>query len=173
MDSYRPDSDRDPQETQEWVESLDAVAQHTGRERVGFLVARVLEASRRLGVEPVLPLSTDYVNSIALEDEPAYPGDAHLERRIQHIIRWNAAVMVTNANHDYDDIGGHISTYASSATLYEVGFNHFFRGKDAGSGDQVFYQGHASPGIYSRAFLEGRLRVEHLEHFRREADRVR
>ncbi len=174
MDSYRPDSDRDPQETQEWVESLESVAQHTGRDRVGFLVARVLEASRRLGVEPILPLSTDYVNSIALEDEPAYPGDAHLERRIQHIVRWNAAVMVTNANHDYDDIGGHISTYASSATLYEVGFNHFFRGKDSGSaGDQVFYQGHASPGIYSRAFLEGRLRVEHLEHFRREAERGR
>jgi pyruvate dehydrogenase E1 component len=174
LDSYRPDSDRDPQETQEWVESLESVAQHTGRDRVGFLVARVIEASRRLGVEPVLPLSTDYVNTITIADEPAYPGDAHLERRIQHIIRWNAAVMVTNANHDYDDIGGHISTYASSATLYEVGFNHFFRGKDSGAaGDQVFYQGHASPGIYSRAFLEGRLRVEHLEHFRRESERGR
>jgi pyruvate dehydrogenase E1 component len=174
LDSYRPDSDRDPQETQEWVESLESVAEHSGRERAKFLLSRVIETSRRLGVDPVLPLSTDYVNTIPVDEEPAYPGDAHLERRIQHIIRWNAAVMVTNANHDYDDIGGHISTYASSATLYEVGFNHFFRGKDAGSaGDQVYYQGHASPGIYSRAFLEGRLRVEQLEHFRRESDRGR
>jgi pyruvate dehydrogenase E1 component len=174
LDSYRPDSDRDPQETQEWVESLESVAHHTGRERAGFLLARVIETSRRLGVDPVLPLTTDYVNTIRVEDEPAYPGDAHLERRIQHIVRWNAAVMVTNANHDYDDIGGHISTYASSATLYDVGLNHFFRGKDAGSaGDQVYYQGHASPGIYSRAFLEGRLRVEQLEHFRRESERGR
>ncbi len=172
MDSFRPESDRDPQETQEWVESLDSVVAGEGSSRARFVRGRVVDAAQRHGAQPALPLATDYVNSIAVADEPAYPGDIALERRIQHIIRWNAAVMVTNANHKFDGIGGHISTYASSATLYEVGFNHFFRGKDDGTaGDQVYYQGHAAPGIYSRSFLEGRLTVDHLERFRREAER--
>jgi pyruvate dehydrogenase E1 component len=173
LDAYRPESDRDPQETQEWVESLESVVAHEGDDRARFVLARVVEASRRLGVEPTLPLVTDYVNSIPVAEEPAYPGDAELERRISHILRWNAAVMVHNANHDFSGIGGHISTYASSATLYEVGFNHFFRGKEGGSGDQVYYQGHAAPGVYSRAFLEGRLNAEQLERFRRETARGR
>jgi pyruvate dehydrogenase E1 component len=174
VDAYRPDSDRDPQETQEWVESLESVVDHEGQGRARFLLARVVEASRRLGVEPILPLVTDYVNTIPVAEEPGYPGEVELERRIQHILRWNAAVMVHNANHAFNGIGGHISTYASSATLYEVGFNHFFRGKDDGSaGDQVYYQGHAAPGVYSRAFLEGRLTADQLERFRRETARGR
>ena len=174
VDSYRPDSDRDPQETQEWVESLESVVAHEGADRARFVLGRVVDTARRLGAEPVLPVVTDYVNTIPVADEPAYPGDEQMERRIQQILRWNAAVMVHNANHDFDGIGGHISTYASSATLYEVGFNHFFRGKDGGgAGDQVYYQGHAAPGMYSRAFLEGRLGPEQLEHFRRESARGR
>jgi pyruvate dehydrogenase E1 component len=172
VDSYRPDSDRDPQETREWVESLDAVVDQEGRERARFLLAKVIESGRRRGVEPLLPLNTDYVNTIPVEQEPAFPGDEAMERRIRHILRWNAAVMVHRANHASEGIGGHISTYASSATLYEVGFNHFFRGKDAaGRGDQIYFQGHAVPGIYSRSFLEGRLTMEQLERFRREAER--
>ncbi|HEV8549086.1 MAG TPA: pyruvate dehydrogenase (acetyl-transferring), homodimeric type, partial [Polyangiaceae bacterium] len=172
MDSYRPDSDRDPQETQDWVESLESVVANEGTTRARFVLGRVMDAAQRLGAQPTLPLVTDYLNTIPSADEPAYPGDRAMERRIQHIIRWNAAVMVNNANHNYDDIGGHISTFASSATLYEVGFNHFFRGKDGGkAGDQVYYQGHAAPGIYSRAYLEGRLTPDQLEHFRRESAR--
>ncbi|HET9957733.1 MAG TPA: pyruvate dehydrogenase (acetyl-transferring), homodimeric type [Polyangiaceae bacterium] len=172
MDSYRPDSDRDPQETQDWVESLKSVVEHTGKERARFLLTKVLETARRDRVEPVLPLNTDYVNTIGVEEEPKYPGDAALEKRIQAIIRWNAAVMVHRANHHHSGLGGHISTYASSALLYEVGFNHFYRGKDApGRGDHIFYQGHAVPGIYARSFLEGRLSQEQLEHFRQEAAR--
>ncbi|HYO93862.1 MAG TPA: pyruvate dehydrogenase (acetyl-transferring), homodimeric type [Polyangiaceae bacterium] len=174
MDSYRPDSDRDPQETREWVESLQSVVQHEGRERARFLLGKVAESSRRLGVEPQLPLTTDYVNTIPVEEEPAFPGDLQMEQRIRRIIRWNAAVMVHRANHHSVGIGGHISTYASSAVLYDVAFNHFFKGKDAsGRGDQIFYQGHAVPGIYARSYLEGRLSEEQLERFRREADRGR
>jgi len=170
VDSFRPESDRDPQETQEWVESLESVYAREGSGRARYVLGRVVDAAQRLGAEPALPVSTDFANTIPVADEPPYPGDIAMERRIQHIIRWNAAVMVNNANKDFDDIGGHISTFASSATLYEVGFNHFFRGKDGGkSGDQVYYQGHAAPGIYSRAFLEGRLTPEHMEYFRRES----
>ncbi|HEY2407574.1 MAG TPA: pyruvate dehydrogenase (acetyl-transferring), homodimeric type [Polyangiaceae bacterium] len=172
MDSFRPESDRDPQETLEWVESLESVIHHEGGERARFLLQRVIESGRRNGVEPVLPLTTDYVNTIPVDQQPEFPGDEEIEERISRIIRWNAAMMVHLANKKYDGVGGHISTYASSATLYEVGFNHFFRGKGGqGAGDQIYYQGHASPGMYSRSFLEGRLSVEHLKRFRREAER--
>jgi len=172
VDSYRPESDRDPQETQEWVESLEAVVEHEGRARAQFLLAKVLEKARRERAEPLLPLTTDYVNTIPVEEEPAFPGDEEIEERIRAYIRWNAAVMVHRANHRSEGIGGHISTYASSAVLYDVGFNHFFRGKDApGRGDQIYYQGHAVPGIYARSFLEGRLGKEQLERFRSEAER--
>ena len=113
--------------------------------------------------------STPYINTIPPEQEPWFPGDEHIERRIRAFVRWNAVAMVDRANHRYDGLGGHLSTYASAAALYEVGFNHFFRGKDDGDfGDQVFIQGHAAPGIYARAFLEGRLTEEHLDGFRRE-----
>jgi len=172
VDSYRPESDRDPQETQEWVESLEAVVEHEGRARAQYLLGKVLETARRERAEPVLPFTTDYVNTVPVEEEPPFPGDEALEERVRAIIRWNAAVMVHRANHHSDGIGGHISTYASSAVLYDIGFNHFFHGKDApGRGDQIFYQGHAVPGIYARSFLEGRLDKDKLEHFRSEADR--
>jgi pyruvate dehydrogenase E1 component len=172
VDSYRPDSDRDPQETQEWVDSLDSVIEAEGRERAQFLINRVVDVARQRGLEPVQPLSTDYVNTIRPEEEPEFPGDAEMEERIRRIIRWNAAVMVHKTNKQFDGLGGHISTYASSATLYEVGFNHFFRGKDAGdAGDQIYYQGHAAPGMYARSFLEGRLSLEQMDRFRREAER--
>jgi len=123
--------------------------------------------SRTIGL-PVA-VTTDYVNTIAPEDEPWFPGDELVERRLRAYIRWNAAVMVSNANKVADGIGGHLSTFASSAALYEVGFNHFFRGKDhSGGGDQIYIQGHASPGVYARAFLEGRLSESQLDGFRQE-----
>jgi pyruvate dehydrogenase E1 component len=172
VDSYRPDSDRDPQETREWVESLEAVVEHEGGDRARYLLNKVSEAAQRLGVQPPLSPKTDYVNTIPAREEPPYPGDREIEHRIGRIIRWNAAVTVHRANLASDGIGGHISTYASSSTLYDVGFHHFFRGKDAhGRGDQVFIQGHAVPGIYARSFLEGRLGAEKLQGFRREAKR--
>ncbi|HEX2877870.1 MAG TPA: pyruvate dehydrogenase (acetyl-transferring), homodimeric type, partial [Polyangiaceae bacterium] len=172
MDSYRPESDRDPQETQEWIDSLDSVVEAEGRERAQFILNRVVETARARGLDPVLPVSSDYVNTITPEEEPEFPGDDAMEERIRRIIRWNAAVMVHKTNKTFDGLGGHISSYASSATLYEVGFNHFFRGKDAdGAGDQIYFQGHASPGIYSRSFLEGRLSLDQMDHFRREVER--
>src|ERR671916_3390 len=124
--------------------------------------------SRQIGLPPMV--STDYINTITAQQEPHVPGDEEIELSIRRIIRWNAAVMVMRANKKYDGIGGHLSTYASAASLYEVGFNHFFKGKDAdGGGDHVWMQGHAAPGIYARAFLEGRFSKERLDGFRREA----
>jgi pyruvate dehydrogenase E1 component len=162
-----PDIDR--QETAEWLESLDTVVDVRGKARAHYLLARLMERAREKGVAVPLMVQTDYINTIPPEQEPWFPGDEHLERRIRAFIRWNAVVMVDRANHRFDGLGGHLSTYASAAALYEVGFNHFFRGKgDGGSGDQVYFQGHAAPGIYARAFLEGRLTEEQLDHFRRE-----
>jgi pyruvate dehydrogenase E1 component len=159
--------DRDPEETGEWIESLDAVVAAQGPVRGRFLLAKMLERARQtnLGIPPTI--TTPYVNSIPAEDEPDFPGDEHIERRIRRFIRWNAAVMVIKANHREKGIGGHLSTFASSASLYEVGFNHFFRGKaDGRPGDHVYIQGHAAPGIYARAFLERRLDERHLDNFR-------
>ena len=129
----------------------------------------MLAQAKRLQIGIPAMVSTDFINTIPPEDEPWFPGDEAMERRVRRIVRWNAAVMVARANKKFDGIGGHISTYASSASLYEVGFNHFFQGKDNGRpGDQIYYQGHAAPGIYSRAYLEGRLTEDQLDHFRRE-----
>jgi pyruvate dehydrogenase E1 component len=161
--------DVDPNETGEWLEALDQVIDHSP-ERARFLMNRMLHhvRSRQVGVPPMV--SSHYINTIPPEQEPYFPGDEVIERRIRRIIRWNALAMVSRANKKADGIGGHLSTYASAASLYEVGFNHFFRGKgSAGGGDQVFFQGHAAPGIYARAFLEGRLTDEQLEHFRMES----
>ena len=161
--------DTDPDETQEWLDSLAAVVDTHGKTRARFLVSKLLERARELQVGTPATVSTPYVNTIPPEEEPFFPGDEHIERRIRAFIRWNAAVMVVRANKHAEGIGGHLATFASSAALYEVGFNHFFRGKDDGlAGDHVYFQGHAAPGIYARAFLEGRLTEEQLDHFRRE-----
>ncbi|HTR97541.1 MAG TPA: pyruvate dehydrogenase (acetyl-transferring), homodimeric type [Candidatus Acidoferrales bacterium] len=164
--------DADPGETQEWLDALEDVVRLHGRERADFLLRRILKRARQLHVGLPGLVQSRYINTISTEQEPPFPGDEPLERRIRRIIRWNAAAMVVRANHHHAGLGGHLSTYASAASLYEVGFNHFFRGKDdGGAGDQIFFQGHAAPGIYSRAFLEGRLSESQLEHFRREVVR--
>ncbi len=161
--------DIDPEETHEWVESLDSLVDERGRERARYVMLRLLERARERNVGVPALRSTDYLNTIPPEREPWFPGNEDIERRIRAYIRWNAAVMVSRANRPGLGVGGHIATYQSSASLYEVGFNHFFRGKDhPGGGDQVFIQGHASPGIYARAYLEGRLSETHLERFRQE-----
>ncbi|MGA3352812.1 MAG: pyruvate dehydrogenase (acetyl-transferring), homodimeric type [Acidimicrobiales bacterium] len=159
--------DIDPQETAEWLDSFDAVVETEGRPRAQFLLMKLLERARASQVGFPATVSSPYVNSIPAAAEPWFPGDEDLERRIRRCIRWNAAVMVTRANMRDSGIGGHLSTYASAASLYEVGFNHFFRGKANGTaGDQVYFQGHASPGIYARAYVEGRLGDEELDNFR-------
>ena len=169
-DPYAPDSDDlDPTETAEWVESLDQVVDARGAGRGRDIMTSLLARSRQLHLNvPQVP-TTDYVNTIASADEPNFPGNEDLERKYRSWIRWNAAVTVHRAQRPGIGVGGHISTYASAASLYEVGFNHFFRGQDHPSGgDQIFVQGHASPGIYARAFLEGRLTEDQLDGFRQE-----
>jgi pyruvate dehydrogenase E1 component len=161
--------DPDPDETQEWIDSVESVIAEEGHERAAHLLERVISQAARHGITLGSSLTTDYCNTIAPNAQPAFPGDEAIEARIRHFVRWNAAVMVARANRRADGIGGHLATYASAATLYEVGFNHFFRGKtDASVGDQVFFQGHAAPGFYARAFLEGRLNEQQLDGFRRE-----
>ncbi|MEU4843697.1 pyruvate dehydrogenase (acetyl-transferring), homodimeric type [Streptomyces gilvosporeus] len=157
--------DRDPEETAEWRESLDAVTKAAGPHRAAYLMRRALEHN---GAPGLAPLETDYVNTIPTSAEPAFPGDEAMEARITAWNRWNAAAMVTRGSRF--GVGGHIATFASAAWLYETGFQHFFRGKEGdGSGDQLYIQGHASPGIYARAFLDGRLTEDHLDHFRQES----
>ncbi len=164
--------DADPAETQDWLDALEDIVRLHGRERADFLLRRVLKRARQLHVGLPGLVQSRYINTISTEQEPPFPGDEPMEKRIRRIIRWNAAAMVVRANHHHAGLGGHLSTYASAASLYEVGFNHFFRGKDdGGSGDQVFFQGHAAPGIYARAFLEGRLGESQIEHFRQEVRR--
>ncbi len=161
--------DIDPSETQEWLESLDSVIDGPGRMRARYLMLRLLERSRAMQVGVPSLTTTDYVNTISPEQEPWFPGDEDVERRFRAYLRWNAAMIVHRAQRPGIGVGGHISTYASAATLYEVGMNHFFRGKDhPGGGDQVFFQGHASPGMYARAYLEGRLSEDRLDGFRQE-----
>ena len=165
--SYLPDID--PEETGEWLESFDDLLARSGPSRARYMMLRLLERAGEQRVSIPALTSTDYVNTIPTELEPWFPGDEDVERRFRAWIRWNAAIMVHRAQRPGVGVGGHISTYASSAALYEVGFNHFFRGKShPGGGDQVFIQGHASPGIYARAFLEGRLTADRLDGFRQE-----
>ncbi|HEV8569441.1 MAG TPA: pyruvate dehydrogenase (acetyl-transferring), homodimeric type [Actinoplanes sp.] len=164
--------DIDPEETSEWVESLDGLIDEHGAKRARYVMLRLLERARerQVGVPPLT--ATDYINTIPPEREPWFPGDEFIERRIRAFIRWNAAMLVHRAQRPDIGVGGHISTYASSASLYEVGMNHFFRGKDhPGGGDHIFFQGHASPGMYARAFLEGRLSESDLDGFRQELSR--
>jgi len=161
--------DSDPQETAEWLEALSQLIEQSPA-RARFVLHRLLREARTRNVPVASLVSTPYINTIPPEQEPEFPGDEDIERRIRRMIRWNAVVMVSRANKHYEGIGGHISTYASSASLYEVGFNHFFRGKDhQGGGDLVYIQGHGAPGIYARAYLEGRISQDQMEAFRREA----
>jgi pyruvate dehydrogenase E1 component len=161
--------DIDPDETQEWIEALDDVIDASPA-RARYLMFRILHHARGRQIGVPAMVQSNYINTIPPEQEPYFPGDEQIERRIRRIIRWNALATVTRANKRADGIGGHLATYASAASLYEVGFNHFFRGKDSpGGGDQVFFQGHAAPGIYARSYLEGRFDEEHLENFRMEA----
>ncbi|MEY2698762.1 MAG: hypothetical protein RL720_718 [Actinomycetota bacterium] len=161
--------DADPQETAEWNESLDGVVASQGHERGREIMLSLLRRSKELHLGVPMVPTTDYLNTIAPENEPAFPGDEETERRYRAWIRWNAAMVVHRAQRPGIGVGGHISSYASSSSLYEVGFNHFFRGQDhPGGGDQIFVQGHASPGVYARAFLEGRLNENQLDGFRQE-----
>ncbi len=161
--------DTDPAETAEWKDSLDAVLKNAGPVRARYLMLSMLQQAREKNVGISSVRSTNYINTIAPGEEPSFPGDEDMERRIRRIIRWNAAVMVHRAQRPGVGVGGHISSFASSATLYEVGFNHFFRGQDhPGGGDQIYFQGHASPGMYARAFVEGRFSEDQMDGFRQE-----
>jgi pyruvate dehydrogenase E1 component len=169
MSSFNPFDDIDPIETGEWLESIDSVLTQHGPERAHFLLNRIIDHARRSGAYLPYSPNTAYLNTISKRRQPEYPGDRSLERRIEAYLRWNAMAMVVNANRKSTEYGGHISSYASSATLYEVGFNHFWRADNEKQfGDMVFMQGHSSPGIYARAFLEGRLTEEQLNRFRHE-----
>lgn len=174
QDPYSMDNtDADPEETAEWSESLDALVAEHGHERGREIMLSLLKRSKELHLGVPMVPTTDYINTIAAENEPAFPGDEDVERRYRAWIRWNAAMLVHRAQRPGIAVGGHIATYASSAALYEVGFNHFFRGQNhPGGGDQVFIQGHASPGTYARAFLEGRLSANQLDGFRQEKSHV-
>src|SRR6476659_1771538 len=167
----RDASELEALEQREWLESLDYVIQTGDRGRVQRLLSTLRHHARMAGVGLPFTADTPYVNTIRVEDQSPLPGSQEVERRIKSLVRWNAMAMVVRANRASDGIGGHISTYASAATLYEVGFNHFFRGKDDQDGDIIYFQGHASPGIYARAFLEGRLSVEQLTNFRQELEK--
>ncbi len=165
--------DIDPTETDEWVQSFASVVDQHGINRARFLIRRLMSAAQALQVDFPATVSSPYINTIPPEDEPWFPGDEEIERRLRAYVRWNAVAMVTHANSWADGIGGHLSTFASSAALYDVGLNHFFQGKSEGTpGDHVYIQGHAAPGIYARAFLEGRLQHDDLDHFRREIGRT-
>lgn len=161
--------DQDPQETREWLEALEAVVAVEGTDKARHLIGNLIEAARKHGIDTPYSATTPYINTIPTEKEPTYPGDRQLEQRLRALIRWNAMAMVARAN-KHTSVGGHIATFQSSATMYEVGFNHFFKGHDHPDGaDMVFFQGHAAPGMYARAFLEGRISEEQLANFRQEA----
>ncbi|MDE2300892.1 MAG: pyruvate dehydrogenase (acetyl-transferring), homodimeric type, partial [Burkholderiales bacterium] len=168
-------SDADPAETAEWCEALDALSAAHGPERARFLLDALLAHARQQGVNWLPSMVTPYVNSIALEAQPPFPGDLAMEQRLAALMRWNALAMVMRANRvetgGSAELGGHIASYASAADLFEVGFNHFFRARDDAAGqlgDLVFFQPHSAPGVYARAYLEGRLSADDLAHYRQE-----
>ena len=162
-------TDIDPEETSEWIESFDDLVEAHGTERAQFIVRSLMQRAGQKSITVPMVTTTDYVNTIPVDQEPEYPGDEQIERRYRAMLRWNAAMMVQRAQKATIGVGGHISSYAGVATLYEVGFNHFFRGRNhPGGGDQIFFQGHSSPGNYARAFLEGRITEEQLDGFRQE-----
>ena len=161
--------DADPAETREWLESIDSVLKTQGSERAHYLLERIIDFTRRSGAYLPFKPNTAYVNTISTGQELEYPGDRALERRIEAYLRWNAMAMVVHANRQSSEFGGHLASYASAATLYEVGFNHFWRApSEQHPGDMVFIQGHSAPGVYARAYLEGRLTEDQLNRFREE-----
>ena len=167
--------DMDPAETQEWLDSLEYIIKSKGSDRAKYLLSALETRARLEGVDLEMKSNTPYINTINKDQQPAYPGNREIERRIKSFVRWNAMAMVVKANKltakpGLGGVGGHISTFASSATLYEVAYNHFFRGRGESGydGDQIYFQGHGSPGMYSRAFMEGRLKEENLDSFRQE-----
>ncbi|MCX5740401.1 MAG: pyruvate dehydrogenase (acetyl-transferring), homodimeric type, partial [Proteobacteria bacterium] len=169
MADRNPDSDA--VETREWLDSLASVLANEGPARAHDLIERLIDQARRSGVNLPYSATTAYVNTIHPSQQPAMPGEPGLEHRIRSLVRWNALAMVVQANRESAELGGHIASFASAATLYDVGMNHFFRASsDAHAGDLVYIQGHSSPGIYARAYLEGRLSEEQLRNFRREVD---
>ncbi len=164
--------DIDPVETKEWVESLTAVVQQEGSERANFLIKQLIDHAYRQGSKIPYTQSTPYINTIPPQEETKSPGDQNIERRLRSLIRWNAAAMVVRANKKFPELGGHIGTFASAATLYDVGMNHFWRAKsDNFGGDLIYFQGHSAPGMYARAFLEGRLKEKQLDSFRQEVNK--
>nr|MBA2592086.1 pyruvate dehydrogenase (acetyl-transferring), homodimeric type [Gammaproteobacteria bacterium] len=163
-------AEQDPEETKEWIESLEAVIEREGTERAHFLLEGLIDKARRSGAYLPYSANTAYLNTIPVSKEQRSPGDPAIEWRIRSIIRWNAMAMVIQANREHAGLGGHIASFASSATLYDVGFNHFFHAPSEGhGGDLVFIQGHSAPGIYARAFIEGRIEEDDLRRFRQEA----
>ncbi|HAT04516.1 MAG TPA: pyruvate dehydrogenase (acetyl-transferring), homodimeric type, partial [Aeromonas salmonicida] len=164
-------NDVDPIETLEWLASLESLLREEGPQRAQFILEQLAEKARVSGVDVAAKANRDYINTIPSSDEPAYPGDLEMERRIRAIIRWNAMMIVLRASKKDLDLGGHMSSFASSATIYEVCYNHFFRARsEKDGGDLVYFQGHISPGIYARAFAEGRLTEDQLDNFRQEVD---
>ncbi|ABM04629.1 2-oxo-acid dehydrogenase E1 subunit, homodimeric type [Psychromonas ingrahamii 37] len=164
-------NDIDAQETSEWLDALTTILEDEGTERAQFIIKKVTEQARKEGVKLPTDINTNYINTIPLAQQPDYPGDIKIERRIRSIIRWNAIMIVMRASKKELDLGGHMASYQSAAAFYEVCFNHFFRAaNETDGGDLVYYQGHISPGIYARAFLEGRLSADQLDHFRQEVD---
>src|SRR5262245_21478471 len=163
-------ADVDPEETREWLDALDAVIANDGSERAHELIERLVERGLHAGAPIPLSGVTPYINTIPTDREPEMPGDPSVEHSLRSAVRWNAMAMVLRANKESSELGGHLASYQSAATLYEVGFNHFWHApSESHGGDLVYVQGHSSPGIYSRAFLEGRLTEEQLDHFRQEA----
>ena len=161
-----PEADSDPQETQEWLAALDAVIENESPERATFLLQKLVQHARRRRVQLPTVANTPYVNTISLAQQAPFPGNLELEQRLSALVRWNALAMVVRANRASAELGGHISSYASAADLFEVGFNHFFKAGPAA--DLVYFQPHSAPGVYARAFLEGRLSEEQLANYRRE-----
>ncbi|MGL5630827.1 MAG: pyruvate dehydrogenase (acetyl-transferring), homodimeric type, partial [Azovibrio sp.] len=162
--------DNDPQETQEWVDAIEAVVEKEGPDRAHYLIEAVISEARNMGAEIPYSANTEYINTIPVEQQPKYPGDPDMEIKIHSYIRWNAMAMVVRANKD-TNVGGHIASFASAAALYDVGFSHFWKApSEQSGGDLIFFQGHSVPGIYARAFMLGRLTEEQMDNFRQETD---
>jgi pyruvate dehydrogenase E1 component len=169
MDMRDIQPDADPQETREWLEALESVLEREGPTRAKFLLERLVETARRSGAYVPYNANTAYINTIPMSQEERSPGDAELEHKLRSLVRWNAMAMVVRANKESSELGGHIASFASAATLYDVGFNHFFRAaSESFGGDLIYFQGHSAPGIYARAYLEGRITEQQMNHFRQE-----